>query len=449
MANGSQKDNPRDNLMTRNPGLITITLVSLFFLFVCSAMGEEKRVVQVLRLEGPISPVAADRLDKALRIASQEKAQCLVIKLDTPGGLDKSMRQMVKAIMNSQVPVVVYVSPKGARAASAGVFITLASHIAAMAPGTNIGAAHPVAMGVGGVNKTMEEKIVNDASAYIKSIAQKRKRNVEWAEKAVRESVSITDEEALKLGVIDLIAEDMQDLLGKLDERRINLDHTVAVLKTVGAHLRFMGMTFREKVLQTLADPNIAYILLMIGIWGIILEFFHPGIFLPGIAGSISLILAFFSLQILPFNLAGLLLIILAIILFVLEINVPSYGALTIGGIIALTLGSLMLISPSAVYISISLTYIITMVVATSSLFIFVVFYAIRAQFKKPATGLEGMIGTTGVARSNLNPRGKIQIHGEIWNGVVQLKEEVIKKGEEVEVVKIEGMRLVVKKKEV
>jgi len=351
--------------------------------------------------------------------------------------------------MNSQVPVVVYVSPKGARAASAGVFITLASHIAAMAPGTNIGAAHPVAMGVGGVNKTMEEKIVNDASAYIKSIAQKRKRNVEWAEKAVRESVSITDEEALKLGVIDLIAEDMQDLLGKLDERKINLDHTVAVLKTVGAHLRFMEMSFREKVLQTLADPNIAYILLMIGIWGIILEFFHPGIFLPGIAGSISLILAFFSLQILPFNLAGLLLIILAIILFVLEINVPSYGALTIGGIIALTLGSLMLISPSAVYISISLNYIITMVVATSSLFIFVVFYAIRAQFKKPATGLEGMIGTTGVARSNLNPRGKIQIHGEIWNGVVQSKEEVIKKGEEVEVVKIEGMRLVVKKKEV
>ncbi len=295
----------------------------------------------------------------------------------------------------------------------------------------------------------MEEKIVNDASAYIKSIAQKRKRNVEWAEKAVRESVSITDEEALKLGVIDLIAEDMQDLLGKLNERRINLDHTVAVLKTVGAHLRFTQMSFREKVLQTLADPNIAYILLMIGIWGIILEFFHPGIFLPGIAGPISLILAFFSLQILPFNLAGLLLIILAIVLFALEIKVPSYGALTIGGIIALTLGSLMLIRPSAVYISISLTYIIAMVVTTSSLFIFVVFYAIRAQFKKPATGLEGMIGTTGIARSNLNPRGKIQIHGEIWNGVVQSKEEVIKKGEEVEVVKIEGMRLVVKKKEV
>ncbi len=212
MANGSQKDDPRDDLMTKYLGLITITLVSLIFLFTCSAIGEEKKVVQVLRLEGPISPVAADRLDKALKVASQEKVQCLVIKLDTPGGLDKSMRQMVKAIMNSQVPVVVYVSPKGARAASAGVFITLASHIAAMAPGTNIGAAHPVAMGVGGVNKTMEEKIVNDASAYIKSIAQKRKRNVEWAEKAVRESVSITDEEALELGVIDLIAEDMQDL---------------------------------------------------------------------------------------------------------------------------------------------------------------------------------------------------------------------------------------------
>jgi len=388
MANGSQKDIPRDDLMTRNLGSIAITVFSLIFLFVYSAMGEEKKVVQVLRLEGPISPVAADRLDEALKVASQEKAQCLVIELDTPGGLDKSMRQMVKAMMNSEVPIVVYVSPKGARAASAGVFITLASHIAAMAPGTNIGAAHPVAMGVGGVNKTMEEKIVNDASAYIKSIAQKRKRNVEWAEKAVRESVSITDEEALKLGVIDLVAEDMQDLLGKLDRKRINLDHTVVTLETTGAHLRFMEMSFREKVLQTLADPNIAYILLMIGIWGIILEFFHPGIFLPGIAGAISLILAFFSLQILPFNLAGLLLIILAIILFALEIKVPSYGALTIGGIIALTLGSLMLIRPSAVYISISLTYIIVMVVATSSLFIFVVFYSIKDdEYKKRTCG--------------------------------------------------------------
>jgi len=432
-----------------------VRIISFFLLFLSFSLcaygqnAAKKNLIEVLKIEGAISPVAADRLEKALKRAVKENALCLVIQLDTPGGLDTSMRQMVKTIMNSEIPIVVYVSPKGARAASAGVFITLASHIAVMAPGTNIGAAHPVALGAAsGIDKEMKEKITNDAVAYIKSIAQKRERNAEWAEKAVRESASITDEEALKLGVTDFVAEDMPSLLKKLNGRKVKVGKNVLVLNTEGAVSHFIKISFREKILQTLADPNIAYILLMVGIWGIILEFFHPGGLLPGIAGGICLILSFFSLQILPFNLAGVLLIILSIVFFVLETQIPSYGALTIGGIISLTLGSLMLIEPSAIYISISLKSIFIAVGVTSLIFIFVISYGIKAQFKKPVTGLEGMIGEIGVVKRNLAPRGKIQIHGEIWNAITQGK-EVIKKGEEVKVIKIEGMKLVVKKKEV
>jgi len=420
------------------------------FLFVPGLVFPAKAInlVEVLKIEGTISPVAAHRLDEALKSALKEKAHCLVIQLDTPGGLDKSMRQMVQTIMNSEIPIVVYVSPKGARAASAGVFITLASHIAVMAPSTNIGAAHPVAMGAG-MDKEMMEKVVNDACGYIKSIAQKRRRNAEWAEKAVRESVSVTDEEALKLGIIDFIAEDVSEVLEKLDGRKVETARGILTLRTKGAELHFVETSFREKFLQTLADPNLAYILLMVGIWGIILEFFHPGVMLPGIAGGICLILALFALQILPFNFAGLLLIILAIVLFILEVSIPSYGMLTIGGIIALTLGSFMLIDPSALYISISLRYIIPMVAITASLFVFIISYAIRAQFKKPVTGPEGMVGEVGMAKSNLNPNGKVQIHGEIWNAAIQSGEEMIKKGEKVEVIRVEGMTLTVKKREV
>lgn len=439
----------RNNLMAKKKRIMrvmAIIMAALFFMALPSS-GEEKKVVQVLKLEGPISPVAAERLDKALRIATEKKAQCLIVQLDTPGGLDKSMRQMVKAIMNSEIPIIVYISPKGARAASAGLFITLASHIAVMAPGTNMGAAHPVALGIGGgLSKEMEEKVVNDASAYIKSIAQRRGRDARWAEKAVRESASLTAEEALRLGIIDFIAEDMEDLLEKLDGRSVQIAKTHLSLEMKGTDLDYTKMTLREKILQTLADPNIAYILLMVGILGIALEFFHPGAFLPGISGAICLILSFFALQILPFSLAGLLLIILAIVLFVLEVEVPSYGALTIGGIIALTLGSLMLISPSAIYISISLKYIVTMVAVISSIFIFIISYAIKAQFRKPVTGMEGLVGSKGVAKSDISPKGKIQIHGEIWNALLEQGEEAIKKGEEVEVVKVEGMRLIVKK---
>ncbi len=431
-------------------GKKTVALVFMYFLLGLgySSYGEPANLVEVLSLEGTINPVVVKLLDRAIESALKNDAQCLVIQLDTPGGLDKSMRDMIKLMMNTEVPIVVYVAPRGSRAASAGVFITLAAHIAAMAPGTNIGAAHPVGLGVGGaVDKEMMEKVVNDAAAYVKSIAQKRNRNAEWAEKAVRESVSIPAEEALKLNVVDLMAEDMTDLLEKLDGAEVEVMQQTLTLMTKGASLHFTKMSFRERILQAIADPNLAYILLMIGIWGIILEFFHPGVFLPGIVGGICLILAFFALQILSFNMAGLVLILLAIVLFVLDIQVPSYGALTIGGVISLALGSLMLIDPSSLYISISLKYIVIMVVFTSAIFIFIVGYAIKAQFKKPATGVEGMLGSTGITRSNLKTKGKIQIHGEIWNAILESSGEVIRKGEEVEVVRVEGMRLVVKKK--
>jgi len=428
--------------------IISLVFICFLLYLSSSSYAEPASLVEVLSLEGTINPVAVERLDKAIELAVKNKAQCLIIQLDTPGGLDTSMRDMIKLMMNSEIPIVVYVGPRGSRAASAGVFLTLAAHIAAMAPGTNIGAAHPVAMGIGGaVDKEMMEKVVNDAAAYVKSIAQKRNRNAAWAEKAVRESVSITAEEALKLNVVDLMAEDMNDLLEKLDGAEVEIMQKTLTVMTKGASLHFMEMSFREKVLQAIADPNLAYILLMIGIWGIVLEFFHPGSLLPGIVGGICLILAFFALQILSFNMAGLVLIVLAIVLFVLDITVPSYGALTIGGIVSLALGSLMLIDPSALYISISLKYIVIMVAFTSALFIFIVSYAIKAQFKKPATGLEGMVGSTGITRSNLKTKGKIQIHGEIWNAILESSGEVIRKGEEVEVLRVEGMRLVVKKK--
>ena len=428
--------------------IICLVFICFLLYLSSSSYAEPASLVEVLSLEGTINPVAVERLDKAIELAVKNKAQCLIIQLDTPGGLDTSMRDMIKLMMNSEIPIVVYVGPRGSRAASAGVFLTLAAHIAAMAPGTNIGAAHPVAMGIGGaVDKEMMEKVVNDAAAYVKSIAQKRNRNVEWAEKAVRESVSITAEEALELNVVDLMAEDMNDLLEKLDGVEVEIMQKTLTVMTKGASLHFMEMSFREKVLQAIADPNLAYILLMIGIWGIVLEFFHPGYLLPGIVGGICLILAFFALQILSFNMAGLVLIFLAVVLFVLDITVPSYGALTIGGIVSLALGSLMLIDPSAIYISISLEYIVIMVAFTSALFIFIVSYAIKAQFKKPATGPEGMVGSTGITRSNLKTKGKIQIHGEIWNAILESSGEVIRKGEEVEVVRVEGMRLVVKKK--
>ena len=323
-------------------------LASLGSLWLVSASGAGSHVV-VATYEGVINPVAAEYLHDALAFAESSHAQALVLKLDTPGGLDTSMRLIIKDMTNASIPVVAYVAPSGGRAASAGVFITMAAHVAAMAPGTNIGAAHPVAMGGGEMDKTMKEKVENDSVAYIKSIAEQRGRNVKWAEDAVRKSVSATEKEALGLKIIDLVVEDIPALLARLDGRKVALASGSVTLETKGVEARAFPMGWRMEALKALSDPNIAMLLMTIGTIGILAELYNPGAILPGVVGAISLILAFYSLQSLPINYAGVLLIVLGVVFFVLEIQVTSYGLLTLGGIASMTLGGLLLVEPPTV----------------------------------------------------------------------------------------------------
>jgi membrane-bound serine protease (ClpP class) len=391
--------------------------------------------VYVIECSGTINPGLAEYLIRSMEKASSEEAGCIVIQLDTPGGLALSMRSIVMAILSSEVPVVVYVAPSGARAASAGVMITLAAHVAAMAPSTNMGAAHPVDLGQK-MDDTMAEKVINDMVAYTKTIAEKRGRNVEWAEKAVRESVSVTEKEAVELQVIDLIAEDLDDLLEKIDGREID-DHGPLRTKGVGRVVFTEG--FRDKILKTLSDPNIAYLLMMIGLAGLYFELSHPGAIFPGVIGAISLILAFFAFQTLPVNYAGMLLIGLAIVLFVLEMKVTSYGLLSLGGVIALFLGSLMLFDGSVPGMRLAWRVMIPTVVMVSGFFILVAGLVFRSQVSKPRTGDKGLIGEIGVAKSRLAPDGKVFVHGEIWNAVAN---ETIESGAKLRVVEVDRLTL-------
>ncbi|RKY74544.1 MAG: nodulation protein NfeD [Candidatus Latescibacterota bacterium] len=399
--------------------------------------------VYELRLEGAISPASAHFLIESLERAEREGAECLVVELDTPGGLMESMRSMVKALLNSEVPVVAFVYPKGSRAASAGVFVTLAAHIAAMAPGTNIGAAHPVMLGGERMGKEMSEKVTNDAVAYIKAIAERRGRNQKWAEDAVRKSISSTPEEALKAGVIDVIAEDLEELLEKIDGRKVKLPSGEKVLHTKGAKIVKIRMSLRDKILQTLSNPNIAYILLILGFYGLIFELSNPGAILPGVIGGICIILAFYALQMLPVNYAGLLLILLGLGLLIADIKVPSYGLLTVGGIVSMTLGSIMLFRTPGSFLSVSWPVILAAVITTAAFFIFAIGMAIKARLTKPVSGKEGLVGERGVARTPLEPSGMVLVHGELWQAK---SDEPVGEGEEVEVVAVEGLKLKVKK---
>ncbi len=397
--------------------------------------------IYVVTIQGPINPPVAEFVKDSIEKSAAERAKCLIIKLDTPGGLDLSMRAIVKTILNSEVPIVVYVSPSGARAASAGVMITLAADIAAMAPGTNIGAAHPVTMGQE-MDKDMARKVENDMVAYVKSIASKRRRNVEWAEKAVRKSVSITEKEALDLMVIDLIASDLNDLIRKIDGRTIKRDDKEEVLSTGGAPIVFLKENLRHRVLKTLSDPNIAYILMMIGMTGLFFELAHPGAIFPGVLGGICLILAFFAFHTLPVNYAGILLIILSIILFILEIKITSFGLLGIGGIICFILGSLMLFKVPS-YMGLSWKTIIPTVAAVSLFFLVVGTLAFKAYLSKPKTGMEGLIGAAGVVTQKIVGEGKVFVHGEYWHAD---SEEVIEAGDKIEVTGAQDLRLRVRK---
>jgi len=399
----------------------------------------------VLTVNGVINPPHAEYIIKGIKKAHEINAEAVIIQLDTPGGLDTSMRSIIKEMLNSQIPVVVYVSPKGARAASAGAFITLAAHIAAMAPGTNIGAAHPVTVGEK-MDKTMAEKVTNDAVAYIKSIAKQKGRNVEWAEQAVRKSISSPETEALKVGIIDLIAEDLQSLVKEINGKKVKTIAGEKIINTKEAKIYEIKMNFREKLLNFISDPNIAYILLMIGIYGIIFELSNPGAIFPGVIGAISLILAFYSLQALPINYAAAGLILLGVILFILELKITSHGLLTLGGIICFILGSLMLFDTANPLFKLSLSVIIPVTLVTALFFGILLRLAYKAYKRKPVTGVEELIGLKGIAKTDIDSRkGMVMVHGELWQAV---SDEKINKDEEVIVEEIMGLTLKVRKAE-
>jgi membrane-bound serine protease (ClpP class) len=399
--------------------------------------------VDLITIDGSINPAVDDFIRESIVRSKSNGAAALIIQLDTPGGLLTSTRTIVKELLGAPVPVIVYVAPSGAGAGSAGVFITMAAHIAAMAPGTNIGAAHPVAGGGQEVKGVMGEKIENFTASFSESIAQQRGRNAEWAIQAVRKSVSITEKEALRIKVIDVVAKDINDLLEQAHGRKVDIDGSKHELSVKGARIERHEMSLKQKVLNTIADPNIAYLLMMAGILGLYMEFAHPGVIFPGVAGAICLLLAFASLQLLPINYAGLGLIILGIGLLVGEAFAPSFGVLGVGGLISLTLGSFFLFDTEGSDLIVDRSIIFTAVATLGSFVLAVSYLVFRSQQSKPTLGIAGLIGEIGEVRGKLSPSGKIFVHGEHWNAQADSEIDV---GEKVEVVGIEGMVLKVRR---
>ena len=422
--------------------LLSFLVFVVFFsvTFLCPAKGvSDEREVMIIELEGAISSGAATNLTRGIKAAEDRGVGLVIIQLDTPGGLVVSMKTMVKTIMNSSIPIVVYVSPKGAGAASAGVLITVSAHIAAMAPGTNIGAAHPVSGDGQEIGETMEEKVVNDMASYGRGIAKEKGRNAEWVEKAVRESVSITADEAVGMNVIDLVAADMDELLKVIHGREVSVKSGTIKLDTKDLKKVYYEPRTIDEILMLISDPTIMAILFSLGLLGLGFEITHPGAIFPGVIGAISLILAFYSMQTLPVDYAGLMLIGLAIILFLAEIKVTSYGLLSIGGVISLTLGSMMFFED----LGMSFTMGIPFIVLISGFFIFVAWLAVRSQTTKVQAGREGLIGEVGVVQETLDPEGKVFVHGELWKAVSREKVEA---NEKVEVEAIQGLLLKVRK---
>ncbi|NLI82781.1 MAG: nodulation protein NfeD [Deltaproteobacteria bacterium] len=397
----------------------------------------------VIKIQDTINPGVEDFISYAISTSERDGAHLLVILLDTPGGLLTATRGIVQAILNASVPIVVFVSPSGAQAASAGVFITAAADIAAMAPGTNIGAAHPVTTGGGDVPSTMGEKVVNDTVAFARSIADQRGRNGNWLEKAVRKSISATAHEAFAENVIDLVASDLPDLLKRLDGWEIEHKGRKTRLSTLKLEERTLAPGWQHKVLRTISNPNIAYLLLMIGLAGLYFELSQPGAILPGVIGGISLILALYALQTLPVNYAGVLLILLAVLFFLLEIKVASYGMLSVAGVLCLVLGSLMLFRVPGSTNPLALSVFVPTVLLVSAFFVTVATLAFRAQLRKPEIGGEAMEGLTGEVMQELNPQGKVFVSGELWNAE---SDDPIGVGEKVVVTSVENLKLKVKK---
>jgi membrane-bound serine protease (ClpP class) len=420
-----------------NRAILIITLILTVLLSSQSHGAEKKPVFDVITVSAAITPPIAEYILQNIDASAKAGSDGLIILLDTPGGLDLAMRDIAKSILNSSIPVVVYVHPSGARAASAGVIITISAHVAAMTPGTNIGAAHPVGIGIGGTDKVMMKKVENDAVAYVRGIADKRGRNADWVEKSVRKSESITAEEALKLKVIDVVATDLNRLLEKIDGKEVSLSSGKRVVKTKDAVINEKKMGTRQSILAAISDPNIAYILFLIGLAGLYFELAHPGVILPGVIGGISLILSFFALQTLPVNYAGILLILFGIILFIAELKVISHGLLTVGGIISLVLGSLLLFDSPDPALRVSWSVMIPTLTIICLFFAGVIALVLKAQMRKRRTGKEGMEGEEGKAVTDVYETGKVFIKGEYWNA---LSDKPVEKGRRVRILKVEGL---------
>ena len=400
------------------------------------------RDVTVLDIDGPIGPIAVKLIKKAIEQAEDSRAEAVVIRLNTPGGLTNSTWKITTAILNANVPVIVYVWPSGARAGSAGVFITYSAHVAAMSPGTNIGAATPIQM-EGKMDSTLATKVTNDAVANLRSMAEKVGRNQDWVERAIRHGESITASEALDSNVVEIIADDITDLLEKIDGWAVKMPYGPDTLRTAGASTTKVERSLSEQILEVLSDPNIAFILFTLGTLGLIMELYNPGAIFPGVVGGICIILAFFSFQVLPINYSGIALILFSIILFLLEIKVPSYGILSIGGVISLVLGGVFLVDAPGPYLRVSTSVIVSVAIVASAFFLFVIRYAVKAHRKQVTTGHEGLIGLVGQVRQGIDPEGTVYVAGALWRAVA---DEPVDVGTRVVVVESIGMVLKVKK---
>ncbi len=420
------------------------TALLLILIFAVSARASYQ--VDEISIDGPIGPAYAYFIPQSIKEAEADKANALLITIDTPGGLDASMRSIVKAIEDAKLPVISYIYPSGSRAASAGVFIVLSSDIAAMSPGTNIGAAHPVTIGEK-LGKEMEKKVTNDAVAYIKSIALQKGRNADWAAQAVSQSVSITADQAVKIHVVDFTATTVEQLLEKINGLKISKASGSYTLHTKNTVIHKIQMNFREKILMVISDPNIAYIFMIIGMWGIFFELASPGAIFPGVIGALSLILAFVSFQTIPVNYAGILLILLSIVLFILEVKIVSHGMLAVGGIATFVLGSVLLFDTSSASYNVSWTLIATAAVLTALFFIVALGLALKVRLKKPQTGKEGLIGQPGVVKDIKYDKIKVFLDGAYWDAYSEEKD--IKLGDKIIVEDVGNDMLLKIKKEV
>src|SRR5262245_12703199 len=425
--------------------LLSATL-SLFLAVVLFAGQNEPATaprVQLIVVDGGINPAVDDYIRESINRARSAGAKALIIHLGTSGGTLTATRSIVKEILGAPIPVIVYVAPSGAGAGSAGVFITLSGHIAAMAPGTNIGAAHPVSGGGGEVKGVMGEKIENFTASFSEAIAQRRGRNAEWAIQAVRRRVSIAEKEALAKNVVDIVAKDVDDLLAQADGRKVEVDGREQTLALKGARVERFEMGLKQKIINALSDPNIAYLLLMAGILGLYMEFSHPGVVFPGVAGAIALLLALTSFQLIPINYAGLALMVLGIALLVGEAFLPSFGVLGIGGAVSLALGSLLLFDTQGSDLLVDRSIVFTAVGTLSAFMLIIGYLVVKSQRGKPTLGLEGMLGEVGEVRVNLSPTGKVFVRGEYWNAEGDAD---IPAGERVKIVGFDGMRLKVRR---